>query len=89
MEWSTTAKQTGQGENGRYEEEVWELMKTRRGHPEKPYEGRGRQPFCLLLAVIPNYEVPCYQYLALISSQSVFFIIRIIPAITFSLPGIQ
>lgn len=37
--------------------------------------------------VIPNYEVPRYQCLAFISSQSVFFI-RIIPVITSSLAGI-
>lgn len=78
------AKETGEEEE---EEEGWELMK--RGKDiQRKRSGEGRRPFCLLLAVIPNYEVPCYQCLALISSQSVFFIIGTIPAITSSLPGI-
>lgn len=51
-------------------------------------EGGERQQFLLLLSVIPEHEVPSYQWLVLVFSLTVFFIIRIMPVITSSLPGI-
>lgn len=67
-----------------------ELKEKRQGHPQKEETVREgeEQRFCLLLSVIPKYEVPCYHCLVLIFSLTVSFIIRIMPAITSSLPGI-
>lgn len=67
----------------------WEVKERRQGNNqrEKTVRKAGKEQR-FLLTVIPKYEVPCYHCLVLIFSLTVFFIIRIMPVITSSLPGI-